>query len=194
MKFIAITNNFQPGEQVFYHLSDTAMLNQGKPFFIPDFANPCLAGIQLAVRISRLGRSISERYAHRYYDGVSVCCTFTAQNLLDMLQAKGLPWEMATGFDGAACIGKVFETNDATEIGKMEFSMQINGSMIQQGFVRDMRTGIDKMIAQCSEYFMLRQGDFLLLGCPTEDWYEVKENDQVEGFVNNQKLLSFKVK
>ena len=194
MKFIAITNNFNNGEHVFYHLSDTAMLNQGKPFFIPDFAHPCLAGIHLAVRISRLGRSISRRFAHRYYDAVSVCCTFVAPNLLEDLQSKGLPWEMATGFDGAACIGRFQEVQDASEFKDMEFSMRINGERIQYGRTSDMNVGIDEMIARCSEYFMLRQGDCLLMGCPTEQLYEVHEDDRIEGFVNTEKLLSFNVK
>lgn len=193
MKLIGITSNYGTCQGTFFHVADTALLNQGKPFFIPDFAHPCLGHAQLVVRICRLGRSISERFAHRYYDAVSVACTFTAGALLQELRAKGLPWESAVSFDGAACVGKFVPLTEAGDIAHLTFSLTLNGEPVQSGNTEQLRETVDALIARASRYFMLRQGDYLLTGCPDKG-FPVTENDEIGGSIADRELLRFKVK
>ncbi len=197
MKFIAVTHNYgsAPVPRVFHHVSDTALLQGGKPFFIPDFANPCTARVQLAVRLCRLGRSISERYAPRYYDAVSLACTFTAENLLAELRSKALPWDEAIGFDGAVCIGRWMPLNGETDgFPNLDFALHINGQPVFEASTSQMAESPSRLVAGSSQFYMLRQGDILLTGSPTQQGQAVAENDHVEGFIDGNKVLEFNVK
>lgn len=72
---------------------DSSIIQPGKPFFVPDFANRFEYETEIVVRISRVGKDISERFAHRYYDEVTVGIDFTARDLQNQLRADGMPWE-----------------------------------------------------------------------------------------------------
>ena len=205
MKIIVIENNYKEGnkmedtalynaeEPVLYTLPDTAFLKDHRPFFVPDFANPCTMQLHLVVRICRLGRSISERFAHRYYDAVSVGVTFTAENLLKELREKGLPWELAKGFDGAAALGQFIPLTNLNDYTQLPFSLHEGDNTIQSGFGKDMKWNIDKLIAHISQYYTLKQGDFIFTGCPVLPTVATT-NTNISGFIGDQKVLSFNVK
>ena len=205
MKIIVIENNYKEGnkiedstlynadEPVLYTLPDTAFLKDHRPFFVPDFANPCTMQLHLVIRICRLGRSISERFAHRYYDAVSVGVTFTAENLLQNLREKGLPWELAKGFDGAAALGQFVPLADLNDYTQLPFSLHEGENTVQLGFGKDMIWNIDKLIAHISQYYTLKQGDFIFTGCPVLPTVATT-NTNISGFIGDQKVLSFNVK
>ena len=140
-----------------------------------------------------MGRSISERFAHRYYDAVSVGVTFTAENLLQDLREKGLPWELAKGFDGAAALGQFVPLADLNDYTQLPFSLHEGENTVQLGFGKDMIWNIDKLIAHISQYYTLKQGDFIFTGCPVLPTVATT-NTNISGFIGDQKVLSFNVK
>ena len=180
-------------DSVVYTLPDTALLKDHRPFFIPDFATTCTLRGQLVVRICRLGRSISARFAHRYYDAITTGVTFTAENILQELKEKGLPWELAKGFDGAAAIGKFIPLADIESGLNTPFSIYAGDSLLQAGCGSDMLKHVDELIAEISQYYTLKQGDFIFTGCPTLPSI-VTPNQNICGFVGEQKVLSFNIK
>ena len=215
MKLIVLYNNYPAtalNEEALdvYTLPDTALLKDGKPFFIPDFADPCTIQGHLVVRICRLGRSISERFAHRYYDAVTVGATFTAENLRQELAEAQRPWDLAVGFDGAAAIGKMiplYATKQLTQPedevgvnlhfkplpGDIKFSILNGETKIVEGVSTMMRNHIDKVIAQVSKHYTLRQGDLIFTGSPTLP-QTVGINDKITGYLGAEKVLQFNVK
>ena len=205
MKIIVIENNYQgsnksgdstlysSGTPVIYTLPDTAFLKDHRPFFVPDFADPCTMQVHLVIRICRLGRSISERFAHRYYDAASVGVTFTAENLLKDLREKGLPWELAKGFDGAAALGSFVPLTDLGDFTELPFSLHQGEEILQTGYGKDMTWNIDKLIAHISQFYTLKQGDFIFTGCPVKPEIATT-NTNISGYIGEKKVLSFNVK
>ena len=176
-----------------YTLPDTALLKDHRPFFIPDFATNCTLRGQLVVRICRLGRSISARFAKRYYDAITVGVTFTAENLLKELQEKRLPWELAKGFDGSAVIGSFVQLDEIEEGLNTPFSIHEDDTLIQSGNGGDMMKKVDELIAEISQFYTLKQGDFIFTGCPVPPT-TVTTNHNISGYIAEQKVLSFNVK
>ena len=205
MKIIVIENNYKennkkadstlyPAEQpVIYTLPDTALIKDHKPFFIPDFACPCSFQMHLVVRICRLGRSISKRFASRYYDAVSVGVTFTADNILKEVQENGLPWELAKGFDGAAALGEFIPLDKLDNKEEISFSIKAGDQTIQTGLSKNMLWKVDELISYLSQYYTFKQGDYLYTGCPVQST-EAHPDTHLTGFIGNTKVLSFNVK
>lgn len=186
----ALYNNVEP---VFYTKADSALLKDGKPFFVPDWCQRVDYGVELVVRICRLGKCIPERFAHRYYDAVTVGVSFTAGDVLQGLRSAGLPWEVATGFDGSAVIGQWVEKEKFRSVQALRFSLEVNGQPVQQGFSGDMLTGIDGIIACLSRYYTLKTGDILFTGIPVPE-VQARIDDHLVGYVEDRKVLDFKCK
>lgn len=194
MKIIAVDNCFsvEPEKMpLFSGISDTALLTKNKPFFIPDFAQPCLAKPYFVVQICRLGRSISARFAHRYYDRITTGVLFTAQNLWEEALATHRPCDYARSFDGAAVIGSLLPMSEAMQ--DYTLTLQRSAHEIWQGRVGEMQFTIDDLIAHISRYQLLRQGDLLFMGSPTPA-FEVHIDDHLDGFLNGESVFSFNIK
>ena len=181
-------------EVPFVHtLPDTALLGSKRPFFIPDFAPVCRAHLHLAVRICRLGRSISERFAHRYYDAVTVGIDFTARELQKKLRSEGKPWDLCKGFDGSAALGEWVSIEKFRDIQAIHFHLDINGNTVQEGCTSDMLYRVDQLIAYISQYFTLKTGDILYTGTPAGVG-PVHIDDHLEGYIEDRKVLEFNCK
>lgn len=179
---------------VVYTLTDTALTKDGKPFFIPDFASPCTFQMSLVLRISRLGRSISPRFAHRYYDALTVGVMFTAQNLFEYCVSHSLPWEMAKGFDGAAALGRfVTLTEESKALSGYDFHLERDGETIQKSGMTQPRFSPEELIADISRFYTLRQGDLLYYGFPCSP-EKATVNTRLTAFLGNTQVLSFNVK
>ncbi|MCR5780215.1 MAG: fumarylacetoacetate hydrolase family protein [Bacteroidaceae bacterium] len=179
---------------VVFTKADSALLSGGKPFFIPDFTQRCDYETELVVRISRLGRSISQRFAHRYYDAVTVGIDFTARDLQQQLRQQGLPWDLCKGFDGSAAVGNFVPVNELGRgVQDLHFHLDINGQMVQQGHTADMTYTVDELVSYISQYFTLKTGDLIFTGTPVGVG-PVHEDDHLTGWLEDRKVLEFNVK
>ena len=148
---------------------------------------------ELVVRICRLGKCIPERFAHRYYDAVTVGIDFTARDVQQRLRAAGHPWELSKGFDGSAAIGQWVEKEKLLDVQAVRFHLDINGSTVQEGCTCDMLYRIDELIAYISQFFTLKTGDLLYTGTPSGVG-PVHINDHLTGFLEDRKVLELNVK
>ncbi len=179
---------------VVFTKADSALLTDGKPFFIPDFTQRCDYETELVVRICRLGRSISPRFAHRYYDAVTVGIDFTARDLQGQLRQQGLPWDLCKGFDGSAAVGRfITKDNLAHDIQDLRFHLDLNGETVQQGHTADMIHSVDELVAYISQFFTLKMGDLIFTGTPVGVG-PVHEDDHLCGWLEDEKVLEFNVK
>ncbi len=193
-------------EPVVFTKCDSALVNRGRPFFIPDFTNECEYETELVVRISRMGRSISQRFAHRYYDAVTVGIDFTARDIQRRMRAQGLPWDLAKGFDGSAVIGEWREfdqlpnrnpvelrnVSDLLKAG-VEFRLDINGNTVQSGVSTQMIHNVDRLVSYISNFFTLKTGDIIFTGTPVGVG-QVHIDDHLTGFLDGEKVLEFNIK
>ena len=184
---------YKPEAPVIFTKADSALLKDGKPFFIPDWSERVDYEAELVVRICLLGKGIPVRFAHRYYDAVTVGVDFTARDWQEKARAKGLPWEICKGFDGSAVIGQWVEKEKFRDVQALQFHLDINGTTVQQGCTSDMLYKIDELIAYISTYFTLKTGDLLYTGTPVGVG-PVKIDDHLEGWVEDRKVLDFNCK
>lgn len=190
---IEMKRTFSSSEPVIFMKPESAQLKDGKPFFIPDFSNEVHYETEIVVKIDRLGKNIAEGFAHRYYNEITVGIDFTARDLQRKLKEKGLPWEIAKGFDYSAAIGKFIPKQDFADIQNINFHLDINSKTVQQGNTRDMIYSIDKIISYVSKFFTLKIGDLIFTGTPAGVG-PVEIDDYLEGYIEEQKLLDFNVK
>jgi 2-keto-4-pentenoate hydratase/2-oxohepta-3-ene-1,7-dioic acid hydratase in catechol pathway len=184
---------FENEEPVLFMKPDTALLKDGKPFMLPDFSKEMHYETEIVVKVNRLGKNIAERFAHRYYDEITVGIDFTARDLQKKLKERGLPWEISKSFDNSAAIGEFISKNEIEEIQNVNFHLDINGNTVQQGNTEGMIYSIDKIISYISSFFTLKIGDLIFTGTPSGIG-PVAINDHLQGYIEDRKLLDFKVK
>ena len=184
---------YKPEAPIIFTKADSALLKDGKPFFIPDFMGRIDYETEVVVRICRLGKSIPERFAHRYYDALTVGIDFTARDLQEQLRKNGQPWDLCKGFDGSAVIGQWVDKEKFLNINTLPFHLDINGHTVQEGCTADMLYTIDSLIAYVSQYFTLKTGDILFTGTPVGVG-PVHIDDHLEGYLTNRKVLEFNCK
>ncbi len=183
-----------PVEPVIFSKPDSAIIQPGKPFFVPDFAERFDYETEIVVRINRAGKDISQRFAHRYYDEVTVGIDFTARDLQTKLRNGGLPWELCKGFDGSAGIGKFVKVADiGGDVQNIDFHLDKNGTTVQSGNTRNMIFTIDSLISYVSRFFMLKTGDLLFTGTPFGVG-PVNEGDILDGYIGEHHLLHLRIK
>ena len=182
-----------PEEPVIFTKADSSLLKDGKPFFVPDHLGRVDYETEMVVRICRLGKSIPERFAHRYYDAVTVGIDFTARDLQRRLRDAGQPWDLCKGFDGAAAIGEWIPKEKFLDIQALHFHLDINGRTVQEGCTSDMLFGVDRLISYISQFFTLKTGDMLYTGTPAGVG-PVKIDDHLTGYLEDRKVMEFNVK
>ncbi len=203
MKIICIGRNYvnhiqelqneRPSEPVIFMKPDSAVLLKQHPFVIPEFSNEIHHEIEVIVRINKVGKYIDAKFAHKYYDEISVGIDFTARDLQDQLKAKGLPWEKAKAFDGSAVIGDFLPKSKFISMENITFELRNNNKTIQKGNTSHMLWKIDELISFVSQYFTLKIGDIIFTGTP-EGVAVVKSDDILEGFLEGNKLFRIQIK
>ena len=180
-------------DPVIFTKADSSLLKDRKPFFIPDELGTIEYEAEIVVRVCRLGKSISERFASRYYDAVTVGIDFTARDLLRELSQQGLPWDMSKSFDGAAVLGEWISKDKFLDIQRLRFHLDVNGETKQEGCTSDMIYKVDEIISYVSRFFTLKTGDLIYTGCPVSGT-PVHINDRLEGYIEERKVLDLHCK
>ena len=203
MKFICIGKNYsehikemgteKPSEPVIFIKPDSSLIQKNSPFIIPSFSNIIHYEIEVLVLINRLGRHIDKEFSCKYYDKITVGVDFTARDYQSELKKKGLPWEKSKAFDGSALVGEWKDKNTFEDLKNLEFYLLKNDEKVQHSNISKMLWSIDELISHSSKFFTLKIGDILFTGTPSGVG-PVKKNDFLEGYLNDEKLFSIKVK
>lgn len=190
---IAELQNERPEEPVIFIKPDSSVLPKQQDFYIPDFSKDIHYEVEVLIKIKKVGKHISEEFAPSYYDEIGVGIDFTARDLQSKLKEKGLPWEKAKGFDGAAVIGEWLPKSHFTDVNDLNFKLLKNDVIVQEGNTNLMLWKIDALIAYVSKFFMLKKGDILFTGTPAGVG-KVSPNDYLSGYLENKKLFNVKIK
>lgn len=184
-----------PSEPIWFLKPDTALLRNNDPFYIPAFSQEVHYECELVVRIDRVGKSIAERFAHRYYDEVGLGIDFTARDLQRQAVAGGLPWERCKAFDRSAAISPEFVSLQELggEVQKLQFALEVNGRTRQRGDTRQMLFTVDRIIAAVSQYMTLRMGDLIYTGTPAGVG-PVQPGDNLRAVLEGRELLNFDIR
>ena len=203
MKIICIGRNYAdhakemnaklPEKPMFFLKPDTALLPKRNPFYYPSFTKDLHYECEVVVKISRLGKNIATKYAHEYYEEIGLGIDFTARDLQAACKEKGHPWEIAKAFEHSAPLSETFFSKSSVDIKNMKFSLKKNGVVVQAGNTKDMLFTIEEIISYVSQFMTLKIGDLIFTGTP-EGVGPVQIGDQLEGFIEEQKMLDLRIK
>ena len=193
VKHIEELQNERPDEPVIFLKPDSSILLKQHPFVIPEFSDDIHHEVEILVKINKVGKYIEPKFAHNYYDEIGLGIDFTARDLQNKLKEKGLPWEKAKAFDGAAVIGEFISKNEFVSLENINFELVKNGETVQKGNTSHMLWKIDEIITYVSQFFTLKKGDIIFTGTP-EGVGAVKPKDILEGFIENKKSFRIQVR
>jgi acylpyruvate hydrolase len=187
-------NNERPDEPVIFTKPDTALLRNNAPFYHPDFSKDIHHEVELVLRISKEGKNIEPKFASKYYDAIGVGIDFTARDLQTKAKEKGLPWDIAKGFNGSAPIGdKFIPVEQFKNQADINFKLEVDGQLKQQGNTSLMLFPFEYIISYLSKFFTLKTGDLIFTGTP-KGVGQVVVGNKLAAYIENEKLLEFEVK
>ena len=203
MKIICIGRNYtkhieelaneKPENPVIFMKPDSAVLLKNNPFFIPPFSNDIHYEVEVLVKINKVGKHISKKFAHKYYDEIGLGIDFTARDIQEKCKEKGLPWEKAKGFDGSAVIGKFVHKDTLPHVDDLSFELLKNDEQVQNGHTSHMLWKVDELIEYASQFFTLKKGDILFTGTPAGVG-RVQEDDVLVGKLQGEEFFKVKIK
>lgn len=203
MKIICIGRNYtehieelqneRPEKPVIFMKPDTAILRNNEDFYYPKFSQEIHHEVEVVLKINRVGKGIAPEFAHKYFDEIGLGIDFTARDIQSQLKAKGLPWEIAKGFHGAAPISNFIPKNEFGDIKDLNFHLKVNEEVRQKGNTKLMLFDFDYIISYVSYFFTLKKGDLIFTGTP-KGVAEVKVGDKLTGFIEEKEMFRFQVK
>lgn len=186
-------NNAVPKEPVIFMKPDTALLRNNDAFFHPEFSSDIHYELEVVVKISKVGKTISEQFAPRYYEEIGLGIDFTARDIQQQCKEKGLPWERAKAFDYSAAISKFIHKDELPAMNALNFELKKNNKIVQKGNTRNMIFSINTLIAEISKYFTLKIGDLIYTGTPAGVG-QIAIGDRLIGTLEGHKLLDFEIR
>ena len=203
MKIICIGLNYRkhtielgwpaPDEPVVFLKPDSSILKNNKPFFLPDFSVDIHYEVEVVIKISKLGKGISAKFAPRYFDEVTLGIDITARDLQSKLKAAGMPWEISKCFDGAAPLGRFLPAKSIKDMANLDFRLEINDKIVQKSNTSDMIFGFNEIIEYVSKFFTLKTGDLIFTGTPPGVG-QLHKNDNLVAYLDNEPVLDFMIK
>ena len=203
MKIICVGRNYndhilelgnkKPQEIMFFLKPETAIPQKKQPFFIPDFSSDIHHEIEIVIKINKTGKHIQKKFAHTYYDELTLGIDFTARDVQDKLKKQGQPWEKAKSFDGSAPVGRFINKNTIQNMDDINFKLIVNNEMRQSGNVKNMIFSINEIISYVSSFITLKKGDLIFTGTPS-GVSKIQKEDVLEGYLENQKIIQIIIK
>ncbi len=200
MKIICIGLNYRkhamemgrpvPSEPVVFLKPDSSLLKNNKPFFLPGFSSMIQYEAEVVLKISKLGKGISAKFAPRYFDELTLGIDVTARDIQNSYSAEGLPWELSKCFDGAAPVGKFVKVDSIGDLKNLDFRLEINGKIVQQGNTSDMIFSFNEIVSYVSRFFTLKTGDLIFTGTPSGVG-PLRKNDNLAAYLGEEVLLDF---
>ena len=186
-------NNERPASPVIFTKPDTAILRNNEDFYHPDFSEDIHHEVEIVLKISKMGKNIEEKFALKYFDEVGIGIDFTARDVQSYLKSKGLPWDLAKGFNGSAPISEFKPVSQLPDLKNINFSLKVNDQVRQEGNSKLMIYDFAYIISFVSKYFTLKPGDLIFTGTPA-GVAPVKVGDHLLAYLEEEEMLNFKVK
>ena len=193
LKHIHELNSKKEDDPVIFLKPDTSVIQKKQPFFIPEFSNDIHYEVEIILKFNRVGKHIEPKFSKKYFDKVSLGIDFTARDLQRKFKENGLPWDIAKGFDNSAMIGDWLSVDLFDDIDNINFRLEKNGEIVQKSNSSNMIWKIDQLISKASTFFTIKIGDIMFTGTP-EGVGRVVENDLLEGYIDDKKVFSVRVK
>lgn len=190
---IAELNNERPDEPVIFTKPETALLQKNAPFYYPDFSSNIHFEVEIILRVCKHGKYIDRKFAQNYFDAIGIGIDFTARDLQEKAKAKGLPWDIAKGFNGSAPISKFIDKEEFKDIKNLNFSLNLDGEQKQLGNTSQMLFEFEEIIAYISRFIMLKKGDIIFTGTP-KGVGPIAIGNKLEAFIEDEKLLEVEIK
>jgi 2-keto-4-pentenoate hydratase/2-oxohepta-3-ene-1,7-dioic acid hydratase in catechol pathway len=203
MKIIAIGRNYInhvkelgnpiPSQPIVFMKPTNAVMKNNHAFYYPNFSNNINYEGEIVLKVCKNGRYINKKYAMEYIDEVTFGIDFTARDLQKKCKEKGLPWEIAKAFDRSAPIGKFIPIKEIPNIHDLFFSLKKNGKIVQQASTKELIFSMNELISYVTQFFTLNKGDLIFTGTPSGVG-SIKKGDVLEGFIEDEHLLTTKIK
>jgi len=158
--------NETPAAPVLFMKPASSVIGDGDQVRIPPYSQECHYEVELAVLIGKECRTVSADRALEYIAGYGVAIDMTLRDVQNQLKAKGLPWEIAKGFDSACPLSAFVPAAAVPDPHTLNLKLAVNGETRQNGCSSDMINRIPQMIAHISAIFSLEAGDVILTGTP----------------------------
>jgi acylpyruvate hydrolase len=185
-------NNDLPKEPIIFLKPKSALVRNGTHINYPEFTDNLHYECEVVLRVCKNGRKIAQKHARQYIDQWTVGIDFTARDIQKKLKDKGLPWEIAKGFDDSALVGN-FVPIDFQHLYSTPFSLTLNGETVQKGHTSDLIFSFERLISYISDYFTLQIGDLIFTGTP-QGVGPVLPYDVLEGYLNHEKLFTTEIR
>ena len=193
LKHIHELNSKKEDDPVIFLKPDTSVIQKKQPFFIPEFSSDIHYEVEIILKFNRVGKHIEPKFSKKYFDKISLGIDFTARDLQRKFKENGLPWDIAKGFDNSAMIGDWLSVDLFDDIDNINFRLEKNGEIVQKSNSSNMIWKIDQLISKASTFFTIKIGDIMFTGTP-EGVGKVVENDLLEGYIDDRKVFSIRVK
>ena len=193
LKHIHELNSKKEDDPVIFLKPDTSVIQKKQPFFIPEFSSDIHYEVEIILKFNRVGKHIEPKFSKKYFDKISLGIDFTARDLQRKFKENGLPWDIAKGFDNSAMIGDWLSVDLFDDIDNINFRLEKNGEIVQKSNSSNMIWKIDQLISIASTFFTIKIGDIMFTGTP-EGVGRVVENDLLEGYIDDKKVFSVRVK
>lgn len=186
-------NNETPDEPVIFTKPDTALLRNNNPFYFPEFSNDIHFEVEIVLKISKLGKSIAEKFAHKYLAEIAIGIDLTARDMQQNAKEKGLPWTLAKGFDGSAPISPFIPKSEFKDLSNINFSLKVDGKIRQNGNTGLAIYSFDYIISYISRFITLKRGDLIFTGTP-KGVGPIHVGNKLEAYIENRKMLEVRIK
>ncbi len=158
--------NETPVAPVLFMKPASSVIGDGEAVRIPPYSQECHYEVELAVLIGKQCRAVSAEKACEYVAGYGVGIDMTLRDVQNHLKAKGLPWEIAKGFDTSCPLSDFVPAGTVPDPHNLSLKLAVNGEGRQDGCSSGMINRIPEIIAHITGIFTLEPGDVILTGTP----------------------------
>ena len=184
--------NKVPDRAVIFCKPSTSLLPDGGQIILPDYTDDCHHELELAVLIGTAGKNISEEQALQHVAGYGVALDLTLRDLQSELKEKGLPWEIAKGFDTSCPLSDFVPADQVENPNAIRLTLKVNGELRQDGTTAQMMRSVEEIVAELSQYYTLEPGDIILSGTPA-GVSRIQSGDQLYGEIERVGTLQVTV-
>ena len=184
--------NEVPDAPVLFMKPASSVIDDGGTVVIPFYSSDCHHEAELALLIGKTGKNIPVEKVMEHLAGFGVAIDLTLRDAQSVQKKKGLPWEIAKGFDTSCPLSPFVSTSKVSDPQNLTIRLTVNGETRQDGRTSLMIHPIAKLVSYMSEIFVLEAGDVILTGTPA-GVSQLKDGDEVQADISEVGTLRVNV-